>query len=161
MNQLQHLQKVIDHFTTEQITNYWLQLKASIYVARHLAFQAIYFKGWDERFSSSNRGNFLETLDIVTFWNEKVAKIIEKAPENATYTSPRIQKEILHVYSSKVKKAIREEIDDTKFCIMVDEACDESMKEQMAMVFRYVDTEGFVKELFLGLFMLLTQRLWL
>ena len=161
MNQLQHLQKVIDHFSTEQITNYRLQLKASIYVVRHLAFQAIYFKGWDERFSSSNRGNFLETLDIVTFWNEKVAKIIEKAPENATYTSPRIQKEILHVYSSKVKKAIREEIGDTKFCIMVDEACDESMKEQMAMVFRYVDTEGFVKEIFLGLFMLLTQRLWL
>ena len=95
----------------------------------------------------------------MTFWNEKVAKIIEKTPENATYTSPSIQKEILHVYSSKVKKAIREEICDTKFCIMVDEACDESMKEQMAMVFRYVDTEGFVKELFLGLFMLLTQRL--
>ena len=95
----------------------------------------------------------------MTFWNEKVTNIIEKAPENATYTSPRIQKEILHVYSSKVKKAIREEIGDTKFCIMVDEACDESMKEQMAMIFRYVDTEGFVKELFLGLFMLLTQRL--
>ena len=55
--------------------------------------------------------------------------------------------------------AIREEIGDTKFCIMVDEACDESMKEHMAMVFRYVDTEGFVKELFLGLFMLLTRRL--
>ena len=95
----------------------------------------------------------------MTFWNEKVAEIIEKTPKNATYTSPRIQKEILHVFSVKVKKAIREEIGDAKFCIMVDEACDESMKEQMAMVFRYVDTEGFVKELFLGLFMLLTQRL--
>ena len=42
---------------------------------------------------------------------------------------------------------------------MVDEAHDESMKEQMAVVFRYVDAEGFVKECFLGLFMLLTLRL--
>ena len=87
----------------------------------------------------------------MTFWNEKVAEIIEKAPKNATYTSPRIQKEILHVFSIKMKKAIREEIGDAKFCIMVDEAHDESMKEQMAMVFRYVDAEGFVKECFFGL----------
>ncbi|XP_050268036.1 uncharacterized protein LOC126712657 [Quercus robur] len=81
---------------------------------------------------------------------KKVAKIIEKAPKNATYTSPRIQKEILHVYSVKVKKAIREEIGDAKFCIMVDEARDESMKEKMVVVFRYVDAEGFVKEPFFG-----------
>ena len=33
----------------------------------------------------------------------------------------------------------------------VDEARDESMTEQMAMVFRYVDAEGFVKECFFGL----------
>ena len=37
MNQSYHLQKVIDHFTIEQITNNWSQLKASIYVAQHLA----------------------------------------------------------------------------------------------------------------------------
>ena len=72
----------------------------------------------------------------MTLWNEKVAEIIEKAPKNAIYTSPRIQKEILYVYSAKVEKAIREEIGDAKFCIMV---------------FRYVDTEGFVKERFFGL----------
>ena len=58
-----------------------------------------------------------------------------------------------------MKKAIQEEIGDAKFCIMVDEACDESMKEKMTVVFRYVDVEGFVKERFLGLFMLLTLRL--
>ncbi|KAL4643199.1 hypothetical protein ACB092_02G076600 [Castanea dentata] len=86
MNQLQHLQRVVNHFTTEQIANNRLQLKALIFI------------------------------------------------------------EILHVFSAKVKKAIREEISDGKFCIMVDEARDESMKEQMAVVFRYVNAEGFVKE---------------
>ena len=44
-----------------------------------------------------------------------------------------------------MKKAIREEIGDARFCIMVDEARDESMEEQMAVVFRYVDVEVFVK----------------
>ena len=111
-------------------------MKDSIYVVRHLAFQAISFRGQDDSFSSSNCGNFLETLDIVIFWNEKVVEIIEKDPKNATYTSPRIQNEILYVYSTKVKKAIREEIGDAKFCIMI---------------FRYVDTKGFVKERFFGL----------
>ena len=74
-----------------------------------------------------------------------------KAPKNATYTSPHIQrKKILHVISTKVKKAIREEIGDANFCILVDEGRDESMKEQMAMVLRYVDTDGFVQEQFYG-----------
>ena len=151
MNQWQHLKRVVHQFTTEQIANNWLQLKASIFIVQYLAFQAIAFRGRDESFSSLNRGNFFESLGIVTFWNEKVAEIIEKAPKNATYTSPRIQKEILHVFSVKVKKAFQEEIGDAKFCIMVDEARDESMKEQMAVVFRYVDAKGFVKECFFGL----------
>ena len=80
----------------------------------------------------------------MTFWNEKVAETKEKAPKNATYTSPKIQEEILHVYLAKVEKAIWEEISNAKFCIMVDKARDDSMKEKMAMIFRYVDTEGFV-----------------
>ncbi|KAL4643020.1 hypothetical protein ACB092_02G062300 [Castanea dentata] len=141
----------VDHFTIEQITNNQLQLKASVFIVRYLAFQAVAFRGRDESFSSLNRGNFLESLGIMTFWNEKVAEIIEKTLKNATYTSPRIQKEILHVFSAKVKKAIQEEIGDAKFCKMVDEARDKSMKEQMAVVFRYVDAEGFVKERFFGL----------
>ncbi|XP_075645531.1 uncharacterized protein LOC142616598 [Castanea sativa] len=60
------------------------------------------------------------------------------------------KKKILHVFSANVKKAIWEEIGDAKFCIMVDEARDESMKEQMAVVFRYVDAEGFIYKIFEG-----------
>ena len=104
MNQWQHLQRVVDHFTTEQSANNRLQLKALVFIVWHLAFQAIAFRGRDESFSSSNLENFLESLGIVTFWNEKVVEVIEKAPKNATYISPRIQMEILHIFSTKVKK---------------------------------------------------------
>ena len=49
-----------------------------------------------------------------------------------------------------MKKVIREEIGDEKFWIIVDGASDESMNEQMTVVFKYVDVEGFVEERFFG-----------
>jgi hypothetical protein len=52
-------------------------------------------------------------------------EVIAKAPKNASYTCPRVQKNFLHVFSTKVKKAICDEIGDAKFCLIVDEACDE------------------------------------
>jgi hypothetical protein len=58
-------------------------------------------------------------------YNEKVAKVVlENAPQNAKYTSHHIQKDILHVLANRVRNAIR----DSKFCIIVDEARDESKK---------------------------------
>ena len=113
--------------------------------------QAIAFRGRDESSTSTNRENFLTTLDLMVGYNNNIVERMAKAPKNFTYTSPQIQKEILHVISTKVKKAIREEIGDAKFCILVDEARDESMKEQMAVVLRYVDTNDFVRERFYGI----------
>nr|XP_023884511.1 zinc finger MYM-type protein 1-like [Quercus suber] len=74
--------------------------------------------------------------------------VLENAPWNAKYTSPTIQKEILHILASKVRNAIREEIRDAKFCILVDEARDESKIEQMAIILRFFDKESFIKECF-------------
>ncbi|KAL0004205.1 hypothetical protein SO802_011766 [Lithocarpus litseifolius] len=150
MNQSQHIQKVLENFNSDQIASNRLRLKASIDVFKVLAFQGLAFRGRDESSDSINRGNFLEILDLVVSYNDYVAEPIEKAPKNASYKSPKIQKEILHVFSNKVKKAIREEIGDAKFCLIVDEARDESMKEQMAIVIRFVDKDGFVRERFFG-----------
>ena len=50
-----------------------------------------------------------------------------------------------------MKKAIRDEIGDAKFCIIVDEARDESMNEQLTIVLRFVEKNGFVQERFFGL----------
>ena len=51
-----------------------------------------------------------------------------------------------------MRKKIREDIGDSKFCIIVDEAHDESKREQMALVLRFVDKDGFIKEHFFDLF---------
>ncbi|XP_057487427.1 uncharacterized protein LOC130773516 [Actinidia eriantha] len=90
-------------------------------------------------------------IKLMACYNEEVAKVVlDRAPQNATYTSPKIQKEILHILSSNVKRAICEEIGDAKFCIIVDEARDESKREQMALVLRFVDNDGYVRERFFG-----------
>ena len=47
-----------------------------------------------------------------------------------------------------MRNAIREEIGDAKFCILVDEAWDESKREQMTIILRFVDKNGFIKERF-------------
>ncbi|QHN93534.1 Zinc finger MYM-type protein [Arachis hypogaea] len=62
-----------------------------------------------------------------------------------------IEKEILHVLATMVRNSIRKDIGDAKFCIIIDEARDESKKEQMAIVLRFVDVDGFVRERFFDL----------
>ncbi|XP_029148336.1 uncharacterized protein [Arachis hypogaea] len=91
-------------------------------------------------------------IKLIASYNDEVARtVLEKAPYNAKYTSHQIQKEILHILSNKMRKHICEEIGDSKFCIVVDEARDESKREQMALVLRFVDIHGFIQERFLDL----------
>ena len=54
-------------------------------------------------------------------------------------------------FAEKVRNAIQEEINDAKFYIIVDEARDQSKREQMALVLRFVDKKGFIRERFFGL----------
>lgn len=49
---------------------------------------------------------------------------LENAHKFAKYTSYAIQKEILQVLARKVQNKIHEDIEDSKFCIIVDEAQD-------------------------------------
>ncbi|XP_062009151.1 uncharacterized protein LOC133725784 [Rosa rugosa] len=123
--------------------------KATIEAVRLLAKQALAFRGDDESAESSNRGNVVEMVDSYGRMNEEVAKVtLENAPRNATYTSPRIQKEILSILANRVRRKICEEVGEAKFCLLIDEALDESKKEQMAIILRFVDSHGFVRERF-------------
>ena len=98
---------------------------------------------------SKNQGNFLELLKLLASYNDEVAQVVlNNAPKNGKYTCHQVQKEILAILSSRVKKHIREEIGDSKFCIIVDEARDESQKEKMALVLRFVDKDGLIQERF-------------
>ena len=110
---------------------------------------SLYFRGHDESLYSKNRGNFIELIKFTSTFNDKVASVVlENAPRNAKYTSPTIQKKILHILTYSVRNAIHEKIGNAKFCILVDEARDESKREQIAIILRFVDKECFIKERF-------------
>ncbi|CAL5426858.1 unnamed protein product [Camellia sinensis] len=148
-NQAQHIEAIIEKQTSIQIARNRLRLKTSIDVIKWLTFQACAFRGRDERHESNNRGNVIELIKLLASYNEDVAAVVlENAPQNASYHSHGIQKQILSIFSNKIQRFIREEINDGKFCILVDESEDESKREQMAIVLRFVDKYGFIKERF-------------
>ncbi|KAF8095654.1 hypothetical protein N665_0327s0010 [Sinapis alba] len=92
----------------------------------------------DESMDSVNKGNFLELVKYT-------------AEQNELMVSHKIQTDIVHCFAEEVIESIIKEVGHDIFCLLVDESADVSDKEQMAMVFRFVDTHGVVKERFVGL----------
>ncbi|XP_008236663.1 PREDICTED: zinc finger MYM-type protein 1-like [Prunus mume] len=126
-----------------------LRLTTTIEGIRYLANQALAFRGHDESVDSSNRGNFIEIIKSIARMNIEVEKVVlDKAPQNAQYIAHDIQKQILHIFANKVRKTICKELGKNKFCLLVDESLDESGKEQMAIILRFVDCDGFIRERF-------------
>ncbi|XP_075499077.1 uncharacterized protein LOC142537446 [Primulina tabacum] len=134
MNQPQHIPRFFNKISSEAVARNRLRLKVGLHVVRLLALQGVPFRSHDESSNSSNRGNFLEFLDVVALYNDELSDAIHKAPKNAKYTCHDIQKQILHMFSVRVKNVIREEIADSKYCIVIDEARDESKREQISIV---------------------------
>jgi hypothetical protein len=66
-------------------------------------------------------------------------------------TSGTIQKELANYCAEVVTSAIKEEMGDYLFSILVDESRDILVKEQMVIVVRFINKEGEVIERFLGI----------
>ncbi|XP_035841512.1 zinc finger MYM-type protein 1-like [Helianthus annuus] len=131
---------------------YRIRLSTSVILAKALLNGALPFRGHDESESSSYKGHFLEFLKLLGELNESIGKVIlGNAPGNNQMTSPKIQKDICNCFAQEVLKQIFEELADDVFSILVDESRDISKKEQMAVVLRYVDKHGVIKERFIGL----------
>ncbi|GJV44619.1 zinc finger MYM-type protein 1-like protein [Tanacetum coccineum] len=122
VNEREQVRRAYLHLGPYQIHLKEYPAKASVDIVRWLVFQACAFRGNDESSNSRNR---------VYFW--------------------KIQKEILGIIAKEVRKRIRTEVGDSYFCVMVDESRDESKKEQMAIVLRFIDTNGVIREIFLDL----------
>ena len=152
LNQPNHIENILEEATDREKERNHLRLRTSIAAVKWLTFQSCAFRGRDERPQSKNRGNFIEMLKLLAEFNPEIASVIlENAPKYCKYTSPDIQKEILSIFAMKVRKHIREEIGDAKFSILVDETCDVAKREQMALVFRFVDINGVLQEKFFDL----------
>ncbi|XP_059635550.1 uncharacterized protein LOC132277724 [Cornus florida] len=130
---------------------YRTRLTASIECIRYLLYQGLAFRGHDESEDSNNQGNFLTLLRFHAHHNEDVrAVVLENAPENLKLISPMFQKEIVNAIAIEIVNFIIRDIGDGFFSILIDESRDISIKEQMAIVLRYVKN-GSVIERFIGM----------
>ncbi|KAL9685702.1 hypothetical protein QQ045_023153 [Rhodiola kirilowii] len=142
-----HQPKVIDKLPPEIVRQNTLRLKTTIAAVKYLGKEGLPFRGHDESSNSSSRGHFIEIIKSYASMNDEIAKVVlENAPRHAMYIAPSIQKEILDIIATKIRNKIRQEIGDAKFCILVDESLDVSQKEQMAIILRFVDEDGFLQE---------------
>ncbi|KAI3690317.1 hypothetical protein L2E82_48297 [Cichorium intybus] len=130
---------------------YRIRLNASVEVCRHLLNGSLPFRGHDESATSLHRGQFLETLKLIRKFSSEVREVtLENAPGNNQVIAPKIQKHIAYCFSQEILKAVFDGLGKDVFALLVDESNDVSKKEQMAVVLRYVDGFGLVKERFIG-----------
>ncbi|ESQ30895.1 hypothetical protein EUTSA_v10012171mg [Eutrema salsugineum] len=100
-------------------------------VSRFLLLQILLFHGHDEKKYSASKGNFLELVKYIGEQNDVVNKVIlENAPKITRCTE---------IY---VEEIYVEEIHHGIFGLLVDESADVSDKEQMTVVFQFVDKSG-------------------
>ncbi|KAK9676158.1 hypothetical protein RND81_11G058300 [Saponaria officinalis] len=135
-NPSKHIERVVNRLSEQELANNRLRLVATIEVVRLLAQQGCSFRDHDESLNSFKR------------INDEINKVVDSAPGNTKYTCSTIQKQVANILANKVRAMIRDEVGNSKFAILVDEALDVSNKEQMAIILRFVYREGLIREHF-------------
>ncbi|CAO2142733.1 unnamed protein product, partial [Urochloa humidicola] len=124
---------------------------SSLEVTRFLIMQGDPFRGHDESSTSLNRGTFIEMVEWYKDKVEIVKDAYDKGSKNCQMLSHHIQKDLTKACANEVMAVIMDEIEGRKFSVLIDESRDVSIKEQMAVILRFVNDEGKVLERFLGL----------
>ncbi|XP_028093165.1 uncharacterized protein LOC114293326 [Camellia sinensis] len=91
------------------------------------------------------------TQNVATIIPDVKVVALSNAPQNLELTSPDIQKDIVNVTTFETINVIIRDLGDALFSILIDEAHNISIKEQMAVVIRYVNKKGQMIERFLGI----------
>ncbi|XP_076910090.1 uncharacterized protein LOC143567587 [Bidens hawaiensis] len=151
LNQKQSINEKFNKQSKEERIGNRFRLMGSVRTTKFLLENSLSFRGHDESEDSFSKGLFFAVLKLISENNPDIGKYtLGNAKKNNKLTSPSIQKEIIECFAKEVTKMICEEIKDNVFGLLVDESSDVSLKEQMAVVVRYVDKLGIVKESFIG-----------
>ncbi|XP_068317230.1 uncharacterized protein [Pyrus communis] len=108
---------------------------------------------YDPNIRDHIRRAYLQRELFLVDHNEGVKDVVfRNAPENLKLTSHDIQKDLVYAVACETTNAIMFDIgDDAFFSVLVEELHDILVKEQMAVVLRYVNTNGQVVERFVGI----------
>ncbi|KAL9665259.1 hypothetical protein QQ045_020674 [Rhodiola kirilowii] len=151
-NQRQSVGYVIQRANLRREEDYCIRLTATLDVIRFILCQGLPMRGHDETSTSLNRGIFLELLTWYGLRNKEIGSVVLKnAPGNNQMIAPAVQKDMVHACAVETTRAILADLSDGLFSILVDESRDCSLKEQMAVLIRYVNKNEEVVERILGL----------
>eukprot|EP00794_Sanderia_malayensis_P018410 gene18410-20265_t len=115
-------------------------------ITRLLGKLNLAFRGHREDVDSANRGIFKEFVEFVSQTDPILNEHLLSAPENAKYLSPEIQNQYIAMIGSAIRReTIRRVKEAGAYSIIADETPDNSKKEQLALVVRYV-YQGVVEE---------------
>ena len=125
-------------------------MKRYIDVVCFLATQELAFRGHDESVSSINRGNYIESLKLLSLYDGALNTFQENATV-FTGVSSHIQNDLIESVANVVLQSIKLEISECLFiAILLDETSDVSNKSQLSSVVRLVTKSGQIVERFLG-----------
>nr|XP_015919850.2 zinc finger MYM-type protein 1 [Parasteatoda tepidariorum] len=109
-------------------------LKRLIDVTCFLAKQELPFRGHNEKTSSLNQGNYVETLNLLKLYDPVLAEHFE----NSTVfkgTSNDIQNELISIISEELIETIKREVEEADFvALILDEALDIRRRSQLSTV---------------------------
>lgn len=133
-------------------------IKRLIDVVCFLAEHELGFRGHIESENSSNKGNYVDLIDLLAKYDETLKFHLE----NSTVfkgTSNVIQNDLISCVGEITLRQIKCEINETSFiAIILDETTDVANISQLSKVVRYVTKKGEIKERFLGFLNVTTQR---
>eukprot|EP00794_Sanderia_malayensis_P004252 gene4252-4818_t len=133
----------------ENASRYASMMKHHIDVAIFLSAQGLAFRGHDESDESSNRGNFLELMDMLADYSHELRVFLDH--EKITYTSHDPQNQLIECIFEEVRSEVQNRIERSKFVsIMMDDTSDISNREQSAISIRLI-YDGNIEEHLLGL----------
>ena len=97
--------------------------------------------------SPANTGNFQALLNLIVQSGDKVLEDhFKTAPRNATYRSKTIQNELIKCCGNHILQQLINEIKEAQFfSVLADETQDNSNKEQMPIVLRFVDKNSTIR----------------
>ncbi|KAJ1690536.1 hypothetical protein LUZ63_014691 [Rhynchospora breviuscula] len=151
MNQRTSVATKVNKYCKEEEKRYEIRLTSSLDVARFLIMQCDAFRGHDESSTSLNKGTFREFVDWYKDKVEVVKDAYDNGSKNCQMLSHHIQKDLTKACAEEVMAVAMDEIRGRKFSVLIDESRDVSIKEQMAMILRFVNDEGKVLERFVGI----------
>lgn len=138
---------------TDQLKRNRYYLSSIIDMIEFLCANQLPLRGDQDAFSSlldGGSGLFLSLFQYTLRKDTELRNVVKTIPRNATYTSHKIQNQVIEVMSTLVTEETIREVGDAFYMVKVDGTRDATGTENVSIVIRFVDDNFEVKECLLS-----------